>query len=169
MGLMDSAIIAVMLFSALVGFWRGFIREVFSLASWLVALWVAYSYAPVAAVYLLDYIEQPLARVTTAFIAIFMVVLIITAMLGKWFGKVRSFTGIDSVDRLLGMLFGIGRGVVLIALVILMATFMELTSQLWWQESTLIEHFTPLAEFLESLMSTDLATSLEVEVTDALE
>src|SRR5262249_37977751 len=46
---LDYIVLAVVLVSAIVGAFRGFLREVFSVISWILAIWLAWKYAPVLA------------------------------------------------------------------------------------------------------------------------
>ncbi len=157
MNMLDLAIVAIVLVSLLVGLVRGFVREVLSLAAWIVALWAAYGYARLGGTYLVDYIDQPPVRVVAAFAIIFVVVLIVASFLGYLLCRLFSVGGLDGLDRSLGMLFGIGRGVLVVAILILVAIFMDMTPQPWWQKSLLASYFDPVVELLRSLMPPDLA------------
>ncbi|NKB64744.1 MAG: hypothetical protein GKR95_22365 [Gammaproteobacteria bacterium] len=71
MSLVDIAIIVVIVVSFVIGWYRGFVKEVFSLFSWLAAVWIAYNYAEIGAVYLEPYISQSVFRVVLAFAGFF--------------------------------------------------------------------------------------------------
>ena len=156
MSVVDIAIIAIILVSLGVGLFRGFAHEMLSLAAWVVALWVAYGYAHVGGIYLEPYIAQPLFRVVAAFVVIFVVVLIAASIFGYLLSRLLPISGISGVGRLLGVLFGAGRGVVIVALLMLAATFMDMTSQPWWEESMLMHYFVPVADGLRALMPEDM-------------
>ena len=76
MSLVDIVIIVIVIVSLLIGLFRGFIREILSLVSWIGALWLAYVYCTWAAAYLEPYVDQPPLRIVLAFAAIFVVALI---------------------------------------------------------------------------------------------
>ena len=155
MNVVDLAIIAIILVSLGVGLFRGFVHEMLSLAAWGVALWVAYGYAHAGGVYLEPYIAQPPLPVVAAFAVIFVVVLIAASILGYLLSRLLPL-GISGVGRFLGMLFGAARGVVVVALLLLAATFMDMTSQPWWEESMLMHYFVPVADGLRALMPEDM-------------
>ncbi len=155
--MVDIAIVAILLVSPGVGLLRGFIREVLSLAAWVVALWGAYQYAQAGAIWLISYIAPQPLRVMVAFALIFVIVLIAASFLGYLISRMLPISGISGVDRSLGMLFGVGRGILIVSLLMLAATFMDLTTQPWWQESMLIHYFLPVADELRALMPADLA------------
>jgi membrane protein required for colicin V production len=161
MSVVDIAIIAIIVVSLVIGLFRGFIREVLSLASWIAALWIAYAYATFGASYLEPYIDQPPLRVVVAFAAIFIVVLIVASILSYLLYRLLSISGVTGVDRSLGLLFGVVRGVVIVAIFILLAIFMDMATQPWWQESLLVDYFSPITDMLRSLMPEDLVIYFE--------
>ena len=128
MSTVDIAVVAIILVSLLVGLCRGVIREVLSLLSWIVALWAAYRYAQPGGVYFESYIDQPPLRIVAAFAAIFVMALIAASFLGYLVRRVLSSSGISGIDRSLGMLFGIVRGAIIVAVLILTAIFMDMTT-----------------------------------------
>ncbi len=156
MSLVDIAIIVVLLISTLIGLFRGFIREILSLASWLVALYVAWTFAKLGAEYLTPYISQPPLRVVASFAAIFIVVLIVASIISYILYRLFSIAGISGLDRSLGTLFGAGRGIIVVAILILAAVYMDFATQPWWRDSILVNYFTPVTEFMLSLMPQDI-------------
>ncbi len=157
MNIVDIAIVTIVLISLIIGLSRGFIREVLSLFSWIAALWMAYTYATAGAVYLEPYIDQLSLRTVATFAGIFVVALILISMFSHLIYKMLSITGISDVDRSLGILFGLIRGIIVVATLILVAIFMDLMSQPWWQGSLLVDYFNPVMDFIRSLLPTDLA------------
>ena len=157
MNAIDVAIVAILLVSLLIGLRRGFIREILSLVSWIAALWAAYVYVHPVEAMLEGAINQPLLRVIAAFAAIFVVVLFAVSLLGHLLCRLLSVSGITGVDRSLGMLFGFVRGALIVAVGMLMAVFMDFAAQPWWQESLLVNLFTPVADLLIALMPHDMA------------
>ena len=164
MSLVDIAIIVILIVSLLVGLFRGFIREILSLCSWLASLWLAYTYATWGAAYLEPYIDQPPLRIVVAFAGIFVVCLILISIVSYLIYRFLAVTGITGVDRSLGTLFGFVRGVVIVAFLILCATFMDFTSQTWWQDSMLVQYFDPVTEFIRSLLPNDLADYVKPKI-----
>ena len=164
MSLVDIAIVAVILISLSVGISRGFVREILSLASWVVALWAAYVYVGVGEALLAPYIAPPPLRAVASFVVIFVLALIVASLLGRLLIRLQPLGGISGLNRLLGMLFGIARGVVIVALLLLLAIFLELPSQSWWQESLLAHYFTPVADGLRELMSQDFAVYFQPKI-----
>ena len=157
MSVVDIFIIVTVVISLLIGLFRGFIREILSLLSWLGALWLGYAYATLGASYLEPYITQPPLRVVVAFAAIFIVALIGFSIISYLLYRLLSIAGVSGVDRSLGMLFGLVRGFAIVALLILAATFMDFTSQPWWKDSLLVQYFIPVTDLIRSLLPSDIA------------
>lgn len=159
MALVDIAIILVIVVSILVGIFRGFVRELLSLVSWIVAAWLAYRFAEPASALLQPYLEQPPVRIVAAFIAIFLLVLVALSVISFLIHRTFTAVGIGGVDRSLGAIFGVVRGVVLVALLVLAARFMAFTEHDWWSESRLVGRFDPVAEMIRSLLPPDLSAN----------
>ena len=157
MSVVDIVIVVILLISLLVGLFRGFIREALSLFSWIASLWIAYTYATLGAQYLEPYIDQPPLRIVAAFAGIFIVALLLISIVSYLLYRLLSIAGISGVDRSLGTLFGLARGIIVVAILLLGATFMDFTSQPWWQGSLLVEYFNPIADIIRSLLPEDIA------------
>ncbi len=155
--IVDIAILAIVAASLSIGLVRGFIREILSLFSWLGALWIAYTNANAGASYLENYITQLPFRVIVAFAGIFVISLIIFSIVSHLLYRLLAVAGISGIDRSLGLLFGLLRGVVIVALLIVVAAFMDFTSQPWWQESLLVDYFIPVIELIRIILPADIA------------
>ena len=157
MSIVDIAIIVIVIVSLLIGLYRGFIREFFSLVSWLLSLYVAWSFAGSAAVYLESYLEQPDFRVMVSFAGIFVVSLMVLSIISHFVQNLLAFAALIGVDRYLGMLFGITRGVIIVALMVMVGTFMDFASQPWWKTSLLAGYFSPVIDLIRELLPASLA------------
>ena len=157
MSMVDIAILVVLAVSLLIGLFRGFIREILSLFSWLGAMWIAYHFATEAATYLEPYIDQPPLRVVVGFAGIFITALISFSIISYLLYRLLSIAGVSGIDRSLGSLFGLIRGLVIVAVLILAANFMDFASQPWWKDSLLVVYFDPITEFIRSLLPADIA------------
>lgn len=111
---LDWICLAVLAMSLLVGAWRGLVVEVLSLLSWVAAFVLAQWFAPeVAARLPMAGAAEP-ARYAAGFVLIFIATLFAGALLGFVLSKLLSAVGLGAINRLLGALFGLLRGVVLI-------------------------------------------------------
>lgn len=153
----DYCIVGIIGVSGLIGLIRGLVREVFSLAAWGAAIWVGIRFSPQVAVYFEQSIPLPSARFAVAFGVLFVACLMISGVLGFLLAKLVEGTGLSGTDRLLGMIFGIGRGVLVVSVLILLAGVTPLPQDPWWKESKLIPPFQSLAYWLREQIPADLS------------
>ena len=156
----DIVIPGIIIISALISLMRGFVREALSLIGWLAAFWVALTFsAPLAQEFLMS-IGIPSVRMVVAFILLFVVTLVLTAIVNRLAGQLVKRTGLSGTDRMIGMVFGIARGVVLVAVLVMMAGMTTLPQDPWWQESQLIGVFEQLAVWLQHNVAPEIADTL---------
>lgn len=144
----DYIIIGVLALSVLIGLWRGLISEVLALAVWIAAFWVAWMFGPMVAGYFEHTITLPSARILVGYSLCFVAVLVAGALLRFVISKLVESTGLSGTDRLLGMLFGFARGVLLVTLAVFLLGFTAFTRDPWWRQSTLLPQFTGMAAWL---------------------
>lgn len=135
----DAAILIVIVLSSLFGLWRGLIKEVLSLLTWVAALLVARVYSEVLAEILNNVIDSAAVRYVTAFVVLFVVVMMLGTLLNHLMSKLLTVTGLKFADRLLGGVFGLGRGA-LIVLIILFIASVFVSETETWQQSLLIPY-----------------------------
>lgn len=129
----DWIVLAVVLVSLLLGAWRGFVYEVLSALAWLAAFLVAQWFAPEVAVRLpLGDTAAPL-RFALAFGLVFIVVAFAGGMFAALFKKAIGAVGLRPVDRVLGMVFGLARALMLLLAMVVLARLVPAfgTSPAW--------------------------------------
>ena len=127
----DVSILMVTAVSCMFGLWRGFVREVLSLLAWIVALLIARVYSADFAPMLGGWIASEPMRQVFAFAVLFIATLIVGAMLNHLVSKLIDISGLKLTDRLLGGVFGIARGVVILMVFVYFgASFFSTES--WW-------------------------------------
>lgn len=159
----DYAIVATIALSLTVGLWRGFIKEVFALAVWIAALWLAFQFSDAAAELLTEQVDLPSARTAIGFTGIFLAVLLVGALLTFLLGKLVESTGLTGTDRLLGAMFGVVRGFALVVLMILVTGFTPLPRDDWWQESRGIAATLPLVHWVTGFLPDNVSELLDFE------
>ena len=153
----DYLIIGIILISSGISIVRGFIKEVLSLISWILAFWVALMFHSNLSTLLADYISTPSIRLFLAFFILFAVTLVLCAMVHHLFGQLVEKTGLTGTDRSLGVIFGILRGVAIVTILVLGAGATPMPADSWWQNSLLLEHFEKLAIWVRDLLPTEIA------------
>lgn len=156
MAVADLFFLALVAISALIGLFRGFLREALSLAAWVLAFVVALKFGPQAAEYLTDYVSVPSVRLATAYTLLFLATLIIGAIINFFVGKMVRATGFSGTDRVLGLLFGVARGLAILVIAIMLARLTVVKDDPWWKESLTISYLEPWAETLQSWLPDDM-------------
>ncbi|GAB3683068.1 CvpA family protein [Salinisphaera aquimarina] len=153
----DIAILAVIALSAVIGFFRGFLREAIGLATWIVAFYLAFVFAESGAMFLERWISSDSARLAVAFVVVFIVVLIIGAVFNFIIGRLVSRTGFAGTDRVLGGVFGVLRGVAVLIVLVLLAGVTPVPRDDWWQQSVFIGRLEQGALWVRDFLPPDLA------------
>lgn len=149
----DWVIVAVIVISALLSLRRGFVKEALSLVTWVAAFIVARVFTDNMSVLLADYIDTPSARVIAAFAILFVLTLIVGALINRLISMIVEATGLSSTDRLLGMVFGVARGGLLVVVLVALLGMTSIKQDRWWQESELIPHFALMEGWTRSIAS----------------
>jgi len=153
----DYVIIGIIALSAIISIVRGFVKEVLSLVAWILAFWVALTFSPQFSVLLSDYISTPSISLFTAFSGLFIVTLILSALVNNLIAAIVVKTGLSGTDRMLGVLFGLLRGVAIVTLLVLLVAATPMPNDAWWQNAVLIEHFEKLAIWVRQFLPDGLA------------
>jgi membrane protein required for colicin V production len=159
MTVVDIVIIVVISLSALFSVLRGFVKEAISLASWVVAIWLAVTFAPRLAELLPPSIESEAVRQAIGFGVIFILTLMVGAIVNKLTSQVVKKTGLSTADRLFGIAFGIARGGLIIVIFVVIGGMTPLTDTDWWQSSVLLQWFEQAAMVAQEYLPEDLNLS----------
>ena len=154
----DIAILAVILISALISLVRGFVKESISLATWIIAGFIALSYYLVLADLLTPYIDSPTIAQVVGFAVLFLSTLIVGAIINYMVSQLVTKTGLSGTDKTLGVVFGAARGVLIVAMIVLFAGLTPMPSEAWWQESLMVDHFLKVAVWIKDFMPQDVAS-----------
>ena len=126
----DLIVIVIVLLSAFVALWRGLVRETFSIFEWVASAYVALRMAPVFQPMVAGIIASPWLAWIAVFIGTFIIVLVPLSIMTHRFAEIVKRSEIGAIDRALGFVFGIGRGLVIVGLAyIAYASFVPLDRQ----------------------------------------
>lgn len=142
MTIFDYLVIFVLIASIVISTMRGLVKEILSLAGWIVAFVVANAYSAALAGMLPDAIPGVVVRLIVAFIALFIGVRILMALLAMAIDALVTAGGLSLADRGLGGLFGLGRGIVIVLAGVILCGMTSIPKQDFWQNALL----SPMAE-----------------------
>lgn len=144
---LDYCLLGLICFSSFIGFARGLVQELSSLANWVLGVWSGFIFYDIVADYLPEIVQPAKIRYLVGFFLVFSLILIAVTILGKSIKWLVVSTGLSGPDGILGVIFGGLRGVafVLLFLVVMRPSFEGLTA---WQTSQLIPYFDPLEHWV---------------------
>ncbi len=151
----DYIILGIIGLSAVISLVRGFVREALSLAVWVLAFWVAWTFFRELAEQI-DWFALPSVRLGVSFAILFITTLMLGALVNFLMGQLVNKTGLSGTDRLVGIFFGAARGALLIAVLVLLAGLTPFPNDPWWHESRLIGYFQELVLWLKELLPPDI-------------
>lgn len=133
---LDYVVIAVVAASVLLGLWRGVVGEIIALVAWVLAFFAAKMWgAEVARVFFTGMIADPALRVVAAWVAVFVVVLILMSLLRLAVRGLLKALGLSLSDRLLGIVFGAARGGLIVLVLVAAGGMTSLPKEKWWSEA----------------------------------
>lgn len=116
MNTLDLAIIAVVALSAVFAFARGFVREALSIIAWVGAAAITLYGFDRVYTFVARFVTTPLLADLIAGAGLFVVSLIVLTMLTGYVARFVEGSSLSPIDRTLGLIFGLARGVVLVCL-----------------------------------------------------
>ena len=145
----DWVVLAVIVISTLVSIKRGFVKEALSLVNLVAAMAISRFFGPQVSTLLIDLIETATLRNVVAYIGIFFATLIVGGLINNLVVRVVRFAGLSTFDRLLGMIFGFGRGLLVVVVIVMVLARIGLAEDPLWQASLLLPRFVELADWVQ--------------------
>jgi membrane protein required for colicin V production len=160
MNWLDIVIVAIVVFSALFGVVRGFAREALALLGWVLAVWVALEFSPGLSELMQSAINVDSLRFMVAFTLLFVITLVLAAVVNHLISNTVRKSALNGTDRGLGLIFGLLRGVVLVAVLTWLATFTTFPNQPAWKDAALAGYFEQLSGWMRGSIPPSLAKKL---------
>lgn len=157
----DLVVLAIVGLSTLFAYMRGFIRELFALASWVVGFVAAVAFTPLVAGWIPNMFDYPAVRYLIAFGAILIAALALGALLSWPLVRAVRAAGLGFADRFLGSIFGLVRGLLLVTALVLLAGLTQLPRTEWWQSSLLAGPLVAVALLAAAYLPREWAGALE--------
>lgn len=132
---LDYAALTILVASVLWGIWRGLVREVISIAAWVLAFLGANLFAGPLGDALPKAIPSPEIRVLVAFVVVFIAILAVCALVSRMLSKLVHVAGLGELDRSLGGFFGVARALLILLAFALVAGLTALPRQPAWRDS----------------------------------
>ena len=131
----DWVLVGLLVFSMLLGAWRGLVYEVLSVLGWAASFYAAQWFAPKVAEWLPLQSTTETLRYAAAFVLVFIAAVFVAGFVAFLLKKLVEAIGLRPVDRSLGAAFGVLRGVIILLAAAVVIDMTALKSSSWWQES----------------------------------
>jgi membrane protein required for colicin V production len=133
----DYVMIGIVSVSLLFGLWRGVVGEVIALVAWGVGIFAAIDFGTAVGHSLFAGVSDPALRTLAGCVVIFIGVLVAMSLLNMVVRSMVKALGLSVSDRILGMLFGLVRGVLICMVLVGLGGMTSAPAQPWWQNATL--------------------------------
>ncbi|MBI4192420.1 MAG: CvpA family protein [Betaproteobacteria bacterium] len=159
----DYAVLTIIGISVLLSIIHGFVRELLALASWFVAFIAAQMYAADIAPLLPAAIPGPSLRLLAAFLAMFLMVLLVMTLAAIAASSLIRSAGLGVADRALGAVFGLVRGLAMVMVVVVLAGLTTLPRQPVWRNAMFSAPLEALANVIKVWLPYDLSKHINYE------
>lgn len=156
----DFSLIGFVVIFFVLGLLRGFSKAVFSLSFWMLASWVGLTFCREFSGFLESIISHPSARMAASFMSLFVITLSLGGLIGLLLSVLTKDIRLTVMDRFAGMALGVVHGMVVVAVMVILAGLTSLPKDSWWTESTVIPPFQVLALWLRDHFPLGLAETI---------
>ncbi|QLQ25932.1 MAG: CvpA family protein [Dechloromonas sp.] len=137
MAAFDYAVIGIVALSLVLGLWRGVVSEMMALAAWVLAFMAALEFGAQSGQLVFPGIADPAVRALAGCALVFFGVLVAMSLVRMAVRSMVKALGLSVSDRLLGMIFGLARGVLLVMILVAVGGMTAAPQQVWWKQATL--------------------------------
>lgn len=136
----DYAVIVIVLLSITLGLWRGFTREFVAFIAWVLAVLCAVLFSPWLSSHLAPMIKSMLVAHVLSFFVVLGVILALGFVINVGIARMTTGVAIGFVDRPLGALFGLARGIIIAALIVLLIGHTSMRKSDWFEKSESVHY-----------------------------
>ena len=133
----DYLVIGIVGLSLLFGLWRGVVGEIIALVAWVLAIFAAVEFGAQVGTSVFAGMSDPALRTLAGCVVIFIGVLVVMALFRMLVKRMVKALGLSVSDRILGMLFGLVRGVLVCMVLVGLGGMTSTPTQAWWRQATL--------------------------------
>ena len=159
----DFIAIVVIAISVGFGFWRGLVREVLSLLSWIAAFWLARLFAGVVAGWMPSSWTHQGLRYAIGFIAVMLVSVLVLSLMSALVARLVKVAGLTASDRMLGAVFGVLRGLLFVVVLVLVGGMTSEPGEPYWRKALFSKPLQTMALWAKPLLPEDIARRVSFE------
>ncbi|MFQ5582532.1 MAG: CvpA family protein [Mariprofundaceae bacterium] len=155
MNFFDYILIVIVGLSMALSLWRGFVREVISLIGLVAAFLVASRVSGPTGDFIGQWISNGTVADIAGFVLVFVIIMVLVGLIGAIIRKLVDMADLTATDRTLGMLFGLARGLLLVALCFLIYASYAKLDKPWIKGSLLAPYVISLGDMLGKAIPED--------------
>ena len=159
----DYAVLGILGLSVLAGLFRGVLREVMSITSWTCAFLISLHFAPMLSAMLPSAVPHPWVRLFLAFVALLVGSLMLFSLVTMALTQVVRSAGLSAWDRVLGVLFGMARAIVILVALVLAAGMTPLPYEPTWRNAVFSPPLEALAKNVRVFLPAALAQRIRFD------
>ena len=148
----DVLILLILLGSTVIGALRGFIREAVSVAFWIIAIWASWQFGPAIEPALGGLLADPNIAPWVGRLVVLVLVLLVGWVISMALSYFTRTVGLGPMDRVIGVFFGILRGMVLVGLLVIGAELLHMNKEDWWGRSKLVPYGETIGDWLRAMV-----------------
>ena len=153
----DYVVIGIVAVSLLFGLWRGVVGEVIALVAWGVGIFAAIEFGAAVGHSVFAGLSDPALRTLAGCVVIFVGILVSMAVLNMVVRSMVKALGLSVSDRILGMIFGLARGVLVCMVLVGLGGMTSAPTQSWWKNATLAAPLETVVMAVKPWLPDDLA------------
>ena len=157
MTVFDSAVLLIIALSVMLSIIRGAVREVLSLAAWVLAFWAAQIYTVEFAALLPETLSNTSLRLMASFALVFLTVLVVMSLVAILCSKLVKASGLSVADRSLGVVFGLARGFLMVLILVLLGGLTSLPKQPTWKDALFSSQLERVATYVKTWLPESLS------------
>ena len=161
MTIVDIAVLAIIGISIALGAFRGLVREVLALVAWVAAFLLSNFLAPEAVKLLPQGMGSEEIRMLVSYVIVFIIVLVALSVVAILASKLVKVVGLGASDRVVGGIFGLARGVLVVMILVLLAGLTSLPRQSAWREAALRGPLEAVAGYVKAWLPADLSKRIK--------
>ncbi len=135
MTVFDYAVLIIIGLSVFLGIMRGLVREVLGLVGWVAAFFIAKTYSSQIVPMMPIDIPTDGLKILAAFLVVFLATLLAASLLAIALSAIFNKIGLGWLNRLLGIFFGLTRGVVIVCIIVFMAGLTDIPKDSRWRDA----------------------------------
>lgn len=152
----DYALIGLMILSIIVSFFRGFVRELISLCVWAAGLLTAFKFAPLLEQHIHKITQWNMMSYVTAFMVIFISVWLVGLLFSLIMRTMTAGISLGVADRLLGLCFGVVRGGLVVAVLLMFVSMSPYKKDSFVMDSKIVPHFNRVVVLMDHYLPPDM-------------